>query len=278
VSPQQPSRAGGDGAAPERRLPIASLVKSLRVLEELALAGGSSSVATLIDRSGLERTTVQRVLRTLHAEGYVERTSRGEYGVAPRGYVLGAMLSKSSHLAVAADPIIRELQRATGETVHVAVLDGTDIVSVAHLPADRMLTFNFPVGTRIPAYASTLGRTILANLPPERGLAVLQRSDRRPLTAKTLTSLRDLRAELERVRQQGFCAAIDEVEIGVASIAAPVFGPTGEALAAINVVVPTAQVTEASGFDALAPDVKAAAATLSRALGWVAETSGSARP
>jgi IclR family transcriptional regulator, pca regulon regulatory protein len=259
------TKAGADGAG--QRLPIASLVKSLRVLEELAAAGRSSSVAELIARTGLERTTVQRVLRTLHAEGYVERAARGEYGVAPRAYVLGVMLSKASHLAITAEPVLRDLQRVTGETVHAGVLDGTDVVSIAHVPADRILAFNFGVGTRIPAYASSLGRVLLAHLPEDSAIEVLQQSDRRARTARTLTSIKDLRAELRHARERGFCTVTDEVEIGVSSVAAPVVGPSGVALAALNVVVPTPQVDGANGYDALAPPVVDAARELSRRLG-----------
>lgn len=262
----QPAVNGQD--ATPRRSPIASLVKSLRVLEEIALAGGRSSVAELIGLTGLERTTVQRVLRTLQAEGYLERTARGEYGVAPRGYVLGAMLSKGSHLEVAAGPVLRKLQVATGETVHAAILDGTDVVSIAYVPSSRMLTFNFPIGTRIPAYASTLGRCMLAHLAPERASAVLQQSERRARTGATKTTIKELRAELEVVRNQGFCAASDELEAGVSAVAAPVLGPTGEALAAINIVIPTAQVNEPNGYSALIPKVVDAARELSERLGW----------
>lgn len=258
-----PTRSAADGS---KRLPIASLVKSLRVLEELAMAGGSSSVADLIARTGLERTTVQRVLRTLHAEGYVERTARGEYGVAPRAYVLGVMLSMGNHLALAAEPILRGLQRDTGETVHAGVLDGTDVVSIAHVPADRLLAFNFGVGTRIPAYSSSLGRAMLAHLPAERALEVLQQSERRARTNRTLTAMKDLRAELERVREQGYAIVSDEVEIGVSSVAAPVLGPRRQALAALNVVVPTAQMQD-DDYGALVAPVVEAARELSRRLG-----------
>jgi IclR family pca regulon transcriptional regulator len=258
--------AGKD--VPGKRLPIASLIKSLRVLEELAMAGGSSSVADLIQLSGLERTTVQRILRTLHAEGYVERTARGEYGVAPRGYVLGVMLSKSSHLAVAAAPVLRELQQTTGETVHLGILDGTDTVSIAHYGSGRMLSFTFPVGSRIPAYVSTLGRVILAYLPRERAIEVLQQSDRRALTKNTLTAMQDLRAELELSRERGYCCAAEEVELGVSSVAAPVLGPTGEALAAINVVVPTVQLADRGGFERVLPDLIGSARELSGRIGW----------
>jgi IclR family pca regulon transcriptional regulator len=269
--------AAAANGAPAKRLPIASLIKSLRVVEELAIAGGSSSVAALIDRTGLERTTVQRVLRTLHAEGYLERTARGEYGVAPRGYVLGVMLSKGNHLALAAEPVLRELQRATGETVHAGVLDSTEVVSIVHMRADRILTFNFPVGARIPAYSSTLGRAILAHVPRERAMEVLRQSERRARTDRTLTSLKDLSAELDRVRERGYATGTDEVEIGVSSVAAPVLGPSGEALAALNVVIPTQQVEQANGYAALTPQVVQAARELSGRLGYARSSPASPR-
>lgn len=264
--PKTGAEVDGDGAG--KRLPIASLIKSLRVLEELAMAGGSSSVADLIARSGLERTTVQRILRTLHAEGYVERTARGEYGVAPRGYVLGVMLSKSNHLAAAAAPVLHELQESTDEAVHLGILEGTDTVSIAHFGTGRMLSFSFPVGSRLPAYASTLARAILSHIPEERAIEILQQSDRKPLTKNTLTSMKDLRAELERGRERGYCTATGEVELGVSSVGAPVLGPNGEALAAINVVVPTVQLDEQGGFERVVPDLLAAAREVSRRIGW----------
>jgi IclR family pca regulon transcriptional regulator len=245
------------------RPPIASLLKSLRVLERLALAGGSSSVGALIDDTGLERTTVQRILRTLHAERYLERTARGEYAVAPRAYLLGMRLADSSHLTAAVEPALRDLQRRTGETVHAGVLDGTDVLSVACIPAERILTFDFPAGARIPAYASSLGRVLLASLPRERALEVLRLGDRRARTPHTLTAIRDLTHELDRVREQGFSETRNEVEIGVASVAAPVLGPSGVALAAVNVVVPTAKLDGADGYDDLVREVRTAARELS---------------
>lgn len=251
-----------------QRLPIASLGKSLRVLEALGVGPSSSSVAWLIEQTGLERTTVQRIMRTLHAEGYVERTGRGEYAIAPRAYVLGAMLSKSSHLAVLARPVLRRLLRATGETVNIAVLDGSSVLSVEHLATDKLLTFNFAVGARLPAYASSLGRAILAHLRPAQASEVLELSERRALTPRTLTSLEELSTELERVRQQGFCLAIDEVEVGLCAVAAPILGPTGEALAAINIVVPGARTDEAHMREVFVPPLLDAARTLSRGLGW----------
>ncbi|HEY2717201.1 MAG TPA: IclR family transcriptional regulator [Solirubrobacterales bacterium] len=262
------SKAGSNGTEPDKRLPIASLIKSLRVLEQLAMAGDSCSVADLIERSGLGRTTVQRVLRTLHAEDYVERTARGEYAIAPRGYVLGVMLSKSNHLAVAAAPVLRELQEKSDEAVHLGVLDGADTVSILHFGSGRMLSFTFPVGARIPAYASTLGRAILAYMPREAALELLKQGDRGALTKATLTSIKDISAELDLTRERGYSLASGEVELGVAAVAAPVLGPNGEAIAAINVVVPTVHLDDRGGFDRVIPDLLEAAREISRRVGW----------
>ena len=257
----------GDGAR-GKRPPIASLIKSLRVLEELGEAGGESSVGQLIEGTGLDRTTVQRIVRTLHDEGYLQRVGRGEYAVAPRGYVLGAMLSKGGHLALAAQPILSELLRETRESVHLAVLEGTDVVCISHLPSGKMLAFNFPVGARLPAYSSSLGRAMLAYLPQEQATRILKLSDRRRRTERTMTSLKDLTGELDRVRGQGYSVVESEVEMGVSSVGAPVLGPQGEALAAINVVVPATRLDKTSGFEQLVPAVTHAAGSLSRELGW----------
>jgi IclR family pca regulon transcriptional regulator len=237
-------------------------------LEELGEAGGESSVAHLIEQTGLDRTTVQRIVRTLHAEGYVQRTGRGEYAVAARGYVLGAMLSKGGHLALAAEPILAELQRQTGESIHLGVLEGTDVVCISHIPSGKMLAFNFPVGARLPAYSSSLGRSMLAHMPSEHAMRVLKMSDRRRRTERTVTSLKDLTAELDRVRENGYCTVESEVELGVSSVAAPVLRSNGEALAAINVVVPATRIDKTRGYEVVIPAVRRAAESLSRELGW----------
>ena len=251
-----------------RRLPIASLEKSLRLLEALGRADESASVAWLIDQTSLDRTTVQRILRTLLAEGYVERTGRGEYAVAPRSYVLGAMLSKSSQLAVLARPVLQRLQRVTGETVNLAVLDGTSVLCIEHLATDKLLAFNFAVGTRLPAFASSLGRVILAYSRAESAADVLQQSDRKALTRRTVVSMRKLRDELERVREQGYSLVVAEIEDGLAAAAAPVLGPTGEALAAVNLVVPLARTDEKEMRRVFVPPLLDATRALSSRLGW----------
>jgi IclR family pca regulon transcriptional regulator len=263
---RSPRDASQKRAPSDERLPIASLVKSLLVLEALGKAAGTSTLGALIEETGLERPTVQRIARTLLASGYVERTGHGEYAVAPRAYVLGAMLSKANHLALAARSALERLQRAAGEAVHMAVLDGIDVVCVENVPAESLLVFNFPVGARLPAYASSLGRSILAFGPRERAMEVLESSDRRRRTPNTITSMRGLTAELERVREQGYALVINEVEIGVCAAAAPVLGPHNEALAAINIVLPSPRFDEADVRIRLVPPLKETAAALSRSL------------
>jgi IclR family pca regulon transcriptional regulator len=253
--------------APEERLPIASLAKSLLVLEALARSRGSASLLSLIQETALERTTVQRIVRTLVAAGYAHRTGRGEYAISPRAYVLGSMLTSGNHLAQSARPVLTRLQQATNEAVHMAVLDGTDVLCIEHLAADKLLVFNFPIGARLPAYASGLGRAILAFGQPERAAGVLKRSERARRTPRTITSVRALMAELERVREHGYALVSSEVEMGVCAVAAPVLDSHGDALAAINVVVPALVVDEQEARARLVPPLLLAAQALSRELG-----------
>ena len=252
--------------APGPRSPNASLVKSLRVLEELGDAGGVATVAELVRRTELDRTTVQRVLRTLHGERYLQRIGRGEYAIASRGYFLGRRLGRGDHLALTAEPVLARLLARTGEAVHLAVLDGTDVECVARLDSGKMLAFNFPVGARIPAFCSSLGRAILSQLPPDQAELVLKLTGRQAFTEQTITSMKGLRQELEHVRQQGYSVVESEVERGVSSAAAPVTGPGGEAVAAINVVVPQARIDSKNGLDVLIEAVITEADSLSREL------------
>jgi IclR family transcriptional regulator, pca regulon regulatory protein len=263
-----PRRKAAGRPAPEERLPIASLVKSLRVLEALARSGGSASLLSLIQETALERTTVQRIVRTLVAAGYAHRTGRGEYAISPRAYVLGSMLTSGNQLAQSARPFLSRLQQATNEAVHMAVLDGTDVLCITHIAADKLLVFNFPIGARLPAYASSLGRAILAFGEPERAADVFQRTERAQRTPYTITSVRTLMAELGRVRGQGYAFVSSEVEVGVCAIAAPVLDSHGDALAAINVVVPALVVDEEDARARLVPPLLQAAEALSRELGW----------
>src|SRR5579872_4621406 len=172
---------------PTARTPVASLAKGLLVLESLAAGETRGSLAELMKCTGYDRATVHRILRSFMDAGYVERSGRGEYVVSTRTYLLGVHLTHAHNLVRVAQPELRSLRDGINETVNLAVLSGPDIVYLVRMAVGRILSLNIDVGSRLPAFCASLGRAMLAFLPPAEAVALLQQSDRRAFTPNTRT-------------------------------------------------------------------------------------------
>jgi IclR family pca regulon transcriptional regulator len=252
---------------PARSNDVASLLRGIEVLDALARSPQGTSPQELVEETGLDRSTLQRLLRTLVSAGYADRLERGRYAVATAGLSLGVKLSQSSHLARVSRPYLVELQRSVGETVNLAVLTGTDVTYVARLATQRILSINIDVGTRLPAYCTSLGRAILAALPEDQARTILQRSELTRLTERTIVDSEAIMKRLERVRTQGFALTEAELEPGLCSVAAPVIGPGATVVGAVNISVPLARVTSALLKREMAPKLTDATRRMSAALG-----------
>jgi IclR family pca regulon transcriptional regulator len=130
---------------------------------------------------------------------------------------------------------MQSLVASVHESSSATVLDGDDIVYVMRVPTKRIMTVNLTVGTRLPAYPTSMGRVLLANLPPDQLDAYLDRTQLQPLTARTITDIGVLRSTLDQVRRQGWALVDQELEEGVRSVAVPLHGGDGTVIAAINV-------------------------------------------
>jgi IclR family pca regulon transcriptional regulator len=147
---------------------------------------------------------------------------------------LGYSFLSSLTLPEIAQPHLRELVEQVHDSSSVSILDGADIVYVAREPTQRIMTVAISVGTRFPAYATSMGRVLLAGLPAGELAAFLERTELRPLTSETLTDQGALIKELARVRRGGWALVDQELEDGLRSIAAPIRNPRGRVVAAIN--------------------------------------------
>lgn len=249
------------------RSEVGSLLRGMAVLDALAGHPHGASPQELIGETDLDRSTLQRLLRTLVAAGYAERLSRGRYAIGTPSLSLGAKLTQGHHLARVSRSYLLELQSEVGETVNLAVLDGVDILYVSRLATGQILSINIDIGTRLPAYCTSLGRAILAFLPEDRVRSILSQSDLRNLTEGTKTTVDDILAEVNLVRQRGFALTEDELEVGLRSIAAPVLAAGGTALGAINISVPAARVSGNELTEVMAPALVRTAKELSLELG-----------
>jgi IclR family pca regulon transcriptional regulator len=172
-------------------------------------------------------------LITLQTLGYVASDGR-QFSLTPRVLTLGYAYLSSLSLADVAQTHLSDLANEVHESCSASVLDGFDIVYVARAATKRIMTISLSVGTRLPAYATSMGRVLLASLPGDQLDAYLDSATLKPLTERTIVDQDRLRAEIERTRARGWCLVDQELEDGVRSIAVPVHDSAGRVLAAVN--------------------------------------------
>ncbi|HWD74011.1 MAG TPA: IclR family transcriptional regulator C-terminal domain-containing protein [Solirubrobacteraceae bacterium] len=194
---------------------------------------GLSEVARI---SGLTRAAARRFLLTLEKLGYVT-LSEGRFSLTPRVLELGYAYLSSLTLPEVAQPHMEALVARVNESSSISVLDGTDVVYIARVPTRRIMSITLSVGTRLPAFSTSMGRVLLAGLPEAELNARLDGMELRPLSAHTITDPATLRAALERVRRQGWAAVDQELEEGLRSLAVPIHDASGTVIAALNVSV-----------------------------------------
>jgi IclR family transcriptional regulator, pca regulon regulatory protein len=223
---------------------VRSLERGLAVIRAFDADHPELTLSEVARACGLTRAAARRFLLTLTDLGYVRADGR-TYRLTPRVLELGYSYLSSFSLAQIAEPHLEQLVENTRESSSLCVLDGDDIVYVARVPARRIMTAAITVGTRFPAHVTSVGRVILAHLPQEEIEVRLAHAQLTPLTARTLVSADLLRAELDRVRRQGYAVVDQELEEGLRSIAG---GGTGapEVVAAVNIPVQAGRTTLAA--------------------------------
>jgi len=224
---------------------VRSLERGLAVIRAFDADHPQLSLTEVARTCGLTRAAARRFLLTLADLGYVRADGRA-YRLTPRVLELGYSYLSSFSLAQLAQPHLEQLVDRTRESSSLCVLDGDDIVYVARVPARRIMTAAITVGTRFPAYVTSVGRVMLAGLPADELEVRLDRAELVPLTTRTIVSADLLRAELERVRRQGYAVVDQELEEGLRSIAAPVRDRGGEVVAAVNIPVQAGRTTLAA--------------------------------
>lgn len=217
---------------------VQSLARGLEVIVAFDADHPEMTLAQVAQRTGYSRATARRFLHTLVELGYM-RTDGKSFALTPQVLGLGTAYLSGLGLPQIAQPHLEALSAKVGESTSVAVLDGTDIVYVARVATRRIMSVGIAVGTRFPAYATSMGRVLLAALDDAALDAVLERTDLRPLTPRTIHQPAELRRELERVRAQGWALVDQELERGLTSMAAPILDGRGTAVAALNVSAAT---------------------------------------
>jgi IclR family pca regulon transcriptional regulator len=247
---------------------VQSLARGLSVITAFDHDHPEMTLSEVAARIGLSRATARRFLHTLVELGFV-RTDGRAFALTPQVLRLGTAYLSGLGLPQVAQPHLERLSATVGESTSAAVLDGTDIVYVARVATRRIMSVGITVGTRFPAYATSMGRVLLAALPAAEIDAYLADVDLRALTPRTVHDLDELRAEIDRVRRQQWCLVDQELERGLRSMAVPLRADDGSVIAAVNVSA-SASLERADEFrSATLPALQATAAAISEDLGLV---------
>lgn len=251
-----------------------SLERGLAILSAFRSGRPLLGISDLGREVGLSRSTTHRYVSTLASLGYLQQDPASKrYRLGPRVLDLGFSAIHSMELRQISAPHLQQLSDETGYTVNMAILDGTDIVYIERCRSSRAgqreIDLNLHVGSRLPAYCTSMGKVLLAYLPAHDRDALLDRIELRQRGPNTLTGRRPLVSELRRVRAQGFAINNEELAFGLRSIAAPVFSQSGEIAAAINLAVHSSMVVSMAELVArLSGPLKRTAAEISARTGY----------
>ena len=256
IDPEKPDETRDSGF-------VQSLQRGLAVIRAFDAEHPELTLSDVARSTGLPRAAARRFLLTLVELGYV-RVDERRFRLTPRVLDLGHAYLSSLSLPDVALPYLRDLVGEIRESSSLCVLDGHHIVYVARVPADRIMSVSISVGTRFPAFATSLGRVLLAGQPRAWLERYLREADLTPLTQRTIATREELTAEIERVRVQGWAMVDQELEEGVRSLAAPIHDARGEVVASINMSVHASRWTLEQVKDRLLPRLLETAALIDR--------------
>lgn len=229
-------RRADDG---ERDYTLASVHNAARLLCAFSTTDTEYGVSELARKLQLAKSTVHRLLTTLAEEELVERNPRtGRYRLGLKMWELGTLAAGHLTLHEAAAPYLDDLRNRTRETVHIAVLDGTEVVYVERRESPQTLRLFGRVGHRNYAHCTSTGKVLLAFLPPEERQRRVAAMDLPAKTPYTITDRDRLLEELAAVRKRGYAVNVNESELGIASVAAPILDRTGGVVAAVSTAGP----------------------------------------
>jgi IclR family transcriptional regulator, pca regulon regulatory protein len=240
---------------------MASLARGLAVIRAFTQQRRHLTIAQLSQRTGIPRAAVRRCLYTLSKLGYIATDDDGRaYVLRPSILALGHAYLSSTPLANAVQPLLDRITRELHESSSMAVLEGDDILYIARSSTNaRVMSIDLGIGSRLPAYCTSMGRVLLAGLPQPELKAYLARAKLTRLTNKTVATADELVNVLKSVRRNGHAVVDQELELGLRSIAVPVSDHDGRPVAAINIGTQSSRVSIAEMESRFLPLLRAAA-------------------
>jgi IclR family pca regulon transcriptional regulator len=213
-----------------------TLSRGLQVLSAFTPQNPSLSISEITEITGLPQSTTFRLVYTLENLGYLvrDRETR-KYRHSTRVLAIGIAALESLDIRQIALPFMQALSQRVNETVKLGILDGVEVVILASVVIPDKLSIPTPIGHRWPVYCSSLGKAILAFLPPEKRDKIIAAIEFKPRTARTITDPVQFKDHLRLTQERGYSMVEEELIAGMGSIAAPIFDHSGEVIAAIDI-------------------------------------------
>ena len=256
----------------ENQYTLSTLLRGLSILSLFSQNTPTLSLTEIAQAAAINKTTTFRMVNTLEEAGYLVRDAETKrYRPGIRVLQLGFAALANLELRQAARPFLERLSQAVGETVSLSVLDGMELIYIDRVRNRQIVGVVLGLGSRLPAHCASMGKAMLAFLPPEE---LEQRLSQAPLKACTPNSIVDRKAlisELEKVRRQGFATNDEELEMGLRAVAAPVWDRSRQVVAAVNATGSAAMISRQRLLAELAPAVTQTAKEISRVLGYAVE-------
>jgi IclR family pca regulon transcriptional regulator len=221
---------------------MTSLARGLAVVRAFSDRRRSLTIAQISHKTGIPRAAVRRCLHTLKQLGYAD-SEANNFTLKPKILTLGYSYLSSTPLTVSAQPYMDQISRTLNESCSLAVLDGNDVLYVSRSSTSRIMSVALNVGSRLPAYCTSLGRAMLAYLPDDAVSTYFNSVELKAYTERTVVSQKRLKEILTETREAGFTVVEEELEIGLRSIAVPVRGASGSVVAALNIGAQATRVT-----------------------------------
>jgi len=246
---------------------VGVLTKVLRIFDTLQHNPSGMNLKQISDQTRLNKSTAYRFLSHLEKEGYLVRDDRGIYMLGMRLFELASASNHQSTLRRVAQPALRELLKATGETVNLGLQHGITVVYVDVLESPHEFRLVSRVGLHRPLYATALGKALAAFLSPEKKLELFDAIQFQVLTPNTITNLAQFQKELDLIRERGYAVDNEESYLGARCIGAPILNSMQESVAAISVAGPTSRVSE-DKIPTFASALREAAQAISARIGF----------
>ncbi|WP_342599192.1 IclR family transcriptional regulator C-terminal domain-containing protein [Psychrobacillus sp. FSL H8-0483] len=244
---------------------IQSLDRGLQVIQAFSQNNQLLTVSHVSQITGLSRPTARRILLTLEHLGFAESTN-GVFSLTARTLSLGYAYLSSNNTWSIAQTFMRDFVNKTGESCSISILDGTDIIYVARVSTKRIMSINLDVGSRLPAYATSMGHVLLANLSKDKLEAYFHTTQLERFTDKTIIDKNQLINILEVVRQKQWGGVDQQLEEGLRSIAVPLRNASGKVFAAINCSAHAGRITKEALREELLPLLQETAEKISEAM------------